>query len=153
MKWLCVLTLMFPLVAFAQIPIPALPSIKSPGGSTIEVLNNTSVALSGNNYFIVRTNVTGKSKGFKLLGFITIKGASSSQAMARLYAKAEVQEGHPQALANVIHERSSMYLILFSIPKAKIRADLIEFREPPGANVARTPGDPSPRTRVREEEK
>ena len=129
MKWLCGLALVFPVFAVAQIPLPTLPALK-PGGSTIEVLNNTSVALSGNNYFIVRTNVTGRSKGFKLLGFITIKGASSSEAMARLYAKAQIQEGRPQALANIIHERSSTYLILFSIPKAKVRADLIEFITP-----------------------
>lgn len=130
MKWILGIALLLPALAHAQLPIPLLTDVLKPGGGSAEVLNNTIVGLNGNNYHIVQTNVFGRSRGFKLLGFITIKGASYHQAMSRLYGRAQVQEGRPQALANVVHERSSAYLILFSIPKIYVRADLVEFTAP-----------------------
>ena len=72
-----------------------------------------------------------KSGGFKLLGFITIRSPSYVQAMSRLYSKAGVVEGRAQALANVVYETGGMNLILFSLPKIRVRADLVEFTGPP----------------------
>jgi len=71
--------------------------------------------------------VVGSSKGFKLLGFITIYPATLNKAISRLYAKAQAQEGRPETLANLIVERTAIYVILFSIPQVTTRADLVEF--------------------------
>ena len=119
--------LLFPFTAAAQLPFPALPDWMKPSQSSADVLNSTHVTLMENNFRIIETNVIGKSRGFKLFGFITFKSASHTKAMSRLYEKAQVEPGHPQALANVVRESSSTYLILFSLPKVTIRADLIEF--------------------------
>jgi hypothetical protein len=121
--------LFFPLLAVAQFPVPLTPDWLKQGSSSAEVLNSTHVTLMENNFRIVQTNVIGKSRGFKLLGLITIKPCSHTRAMSELYSKAQVQPGRPQALANVVRENGSTYLILFSLPKVTIRADLIEFTE------------------------
>jgi len=72
----------------------------------------------------------GQCKGFSLLGIITLVPARFSMAMDRLYAQAEMQPGRPQTLANLVVERSSTYLILYSIPRVSIRADVVEFVPP-----------------------
>ncbi|HTD66884.1 MAG TPA: DUF6567 family protein [Candidatus Limnocylindria bacterium] len=117
----------FPLAVLAQLPIPLTPDWLKPASSSAQILSSTHVTLTGNNFRIVETNVIGKSRGFKLLGLITLKPVSYTRAMSRLYDQAQVEPGRPQALANVVHESSSIYLILFSLPKITIRADLIEF--------------------------
>jgi hypothetical protein len=116
-----------PLAAKAQLPIPILPDWLRAGQAERGVLSQTHVTLTGNNYTIVQQNVTGRSRGFKLLGLFSFRGASYTEAMSRLAEKAQLQNGHPQAYANVIHESTSSNFILFSIPKVTIRADIIEF--------------------------
>lgn len=122
-----IVVLLFPWLAAAQLPIPLTPDWLKQGSSSAEVLHSTHVTLTENNFRIVQTNVIGKSRGFKLLGLITIKPASHTRAMSELYGKAQVEPGRPQALANVVRESGSTYLLLFSLPKVTIRADLIEF--------------------------
>ena len=95
------------------------------------VLHTTQVSLTGNNYRVLQTNLIARSRGFKLLGFITIKSASYVQAMSRLCAQAQIQEGRPQVFANVVYETGGPNLILFSIPRIRIRADVIEFNRQP----------------------
>jgi hypothetical protein len=56
--------------------------------------------------------------------------------MDRLYGHAEVRPGAAQTLANVVVERSSTYLILYSIPRVSIRADVVEFVRPSTTNLA-----------------
>jgi hypothetical protein len=129
MRHFYAVVLFFPLLAFGQLPIPITPDWLKQGSSSAEVLNSTHVTLMEDNFRIVQTNVIGKSRGFKLLGLITIKPASNTRAMSDLYGKAQVEPGRPQALANVVRESGSTYLILFSLPKVTIRADLIEFTE------------------------
>ena len=127
MKYLFAALLLCALTATAQLPVPITPDWLKQTPSASEVLNSTHVTLMENNYRIVRTNIIGKSRGFKLLGLITIKPASTTRAMSQLYGKAQVEPGKPQALANVVRESGSTYLILFSLPKVTISADLIEF--------------------------
>ena len=98
----------------------------APTGS-VEVHSQTSVKLQEGNFVTVRTNAVGSSKGFKLLGFITLYPATLNKAMNRLYANAEAQQGRPQTLVHLIIERSGIYVILFSIPQVTARADLVEF--------------------------
>ena len=95
--------------------------------ASVEIHSQTSIKLQEGNFVTVRTNVVGSSKGFKLLGFITLYPATLNKAMNRLYADAEVQHGRPQTLAHLIVEHSGIYVILFSIPQVTARADLVEF--------------------------
>jgi hypothetical protein len=93
----------------------------------LEIHTQTEVKLQEGNFITVRTNVFGSSEGFKLLGFITFRPATLGEAMNRLYADAEVEHGRPQTLVHLIVEHSGIYVILFSIPKVTVRADLVEF--------------------------
>ena len=92
--------------------------------------SGTQVDLTRNNYRVIKPNAIGTSSGFRLLGFIPLASPRYTAAMSDLYRKAGVSEGGTaQALANVTEEHSSLYLILFSIPKLTVRADVIEFTE------------------------
>jgi len=90
---------------------------------------STSVDLAKSNYRIIKSNAIGESSGFSLLGFIPLVPPTYTDAMSDLYGKAGISEGKAQALVNVTQERSMLYLILFSIPKLTVRADIIEFLE------------------------
>ena len=87
----------------------------------------THVDLSRGNYRVVHADVTGRSFGFSLLGFIPLWSPSYTTAMTSLYRAATLAEGKPQALINVVQERSLIYLIAFSVPSLTVRADIIEF--------------------------
>ena len=97
----------------------------------------TSVALAGNNYKLIKEGVTGTSSGFKLLGLIPITSPTHASAKASLYKSIGIPlTGKSVALANETEDRSSLYLILFSIPKITITADLVEFTDAaPGGNA------------------
>ena len=152
MKWIFTVLIFVPLGALAQLPIPITPDwLKSDKESG--VLHSTQVQLAGNNYRVLQTNIVAKSGGFKLLGIITIKSPSYVKAFSRLYAKAGIAEGQPQALANVVYETVGMNLIIFSLPKLRVRADLVEFTGLPefgteGPTAVRV--RERPRDRVRE---
>jgi hypothetical protein len=135
MKWVLMGLFFLPLATFAQLPLPISPDFLKGGDKQSGVLHSTQVGLDGNNYRIIQTNVTAVSKGFKILGLITIKSPSYVKAMSHLYTQTQIQEGRPQALANVVHETAGMNLILFSMPKIRVRADLIEFIGPVSTNV------------------
>ena len=99
------------------------------GGSTpLQVHEQTSVNLVQDNFVLVKTNVFGVSKGFSLLGIITIYPATLTKAINRMYASAQMHAGAPQTLAHLIIEHSGSYWILFGIPKVEVHADIIEFR-------------------------
>jgi len=88
----------------------------------------TSVVLQSNNYKTVRAGATGVSHGFSLLGFLPIVSPNYAAAKANLYQDLGTKvEGKSIALANQTEDRSSLWLILFSIPKIMITADVIEF--------------------------
>ncbi len=133
MKWIWGILMLVPGALFAQLPIPLTPDwLKSEKESGI--LHATHVQLTENNYRLVQTNLVAKSGGFKLLGFITIKSPSYVQAVGRLYARAQIKEGRSQALANLVYESGGLNLIVFSLPKIRVCADLIEFTSP-GSSV------------------
>ena len=93
----------------ATLPIS---SLLPPASSSVDLHSQTSVKLDQANFIVIKTNVVGQCKGFALLGFIGISPARFTTAMNQLYAKAEMQTGKPQSLANVVVERSSAYLVL-----------------------------------------
>jgi len=87
----------------------------------------TTVSLNQKNYRMVKPNVIGASYGFTLLGIIPMWRPNRTNAMSDCYAKLPDAEGRTITPANVLEERSSTYLILFSIPKVTVRTDFIEF--------------------------
>jgi len=122
--------------AFSTLPLVS--SLVPYGSANANFHTSTAVKLDQANFTTVKTNVVGGSKGFALLGLITLSPARFSTAMDRLYAQAEIHTGRPQTLANVVVERSSTYLILYSIPRVSIRADVVEFVAPSPASPPRT---------------
>ena len=107
--------------------LPLASMIGSPNASALEIHSSSEVRLQEANFIVTKTNVVGQSKGFSLLGILTLVPAKFTTAASRLYAEAEMQPGRPQTLANIVMEKDSAYFILFSIPRTAIRADVIEF--------------------------
>lgn len=90
----------------------------------------TSVVLQTNNYKTVRAGATGVSHGFSLFGFLPIVSPNYAAAKADLYKDLGGDVvGKSIALANQTEDRSSLWLILFSVPKIMITADVIEFTD------------------------
>jgi hypothetical protein len=88
----------------------------------------TAVDLKGKNYRMIQAGAEGESYGFRLLGILPFSSPSYAVARQDLYASVkEPLTGRAVALANQMEDRSSLYLILFSIPKVTITADVIEF--------------------------
>ena len=84
--------------------------------------------MRGNNYKIIKAGAKGQSSGFSLLGFIPILRPNYADAKSHLYkAVGEPLEGRSIALVNQTQDRSSLYLILFSIPRVTVTADIVEF--------------------------
>lgn len=88
----------------------------------------TDVQLNQKNYQLIKASAVGKSYGFYLLGFIPFDSPTYAAAKVDLYkSTGESLTGKAIALANQTEDRSTLYLILFSIPKVTITADVIEF--------------------------
>lgn len=116
----------FVLVAFALSSI----GCSSSQGDFRGQSTGTGVSLAENNYKIIKAGVKGESKGFKLLGLITFVSPNYAEAKADLYASVgESLVGRSAALANQTEDKSTFYVILFSIPKVTITADVIEFTQ------------------------
>ena len=109
--------------------LPALPALSGliPASSGTQILTTTTVNLSRKNFKIVKANAVGRSVGFSFLGLFSLKSPCYEEAITQLYRSANVSEGKSQALVNVMHEQTSTYFILFSLPKITVRADIIEF--------------------------
>lgn len=90
----------------------------------------TAVSLTGNNYTMIHAGATGESTGFRLLMFLPIVSPSYGDAKKDLYRSVgEPLEGRAIALANYTEDRSTMYLLLFSLPKLSVTADVVEFTD------------------------
>ena len=120
-------------------PVGSLISTPRSGSPPLQVHDQTIVKLEEGNFALVRTNVMGRSKGFSLLGFITIYPATLGKAVNRLYGAAQLRPGEPQFVANLIIEHSSSFWILFGIPRTEVHADIVEFRPAPPASVRGKP--------------
>jgi hypothetical protein len=95
------------------------------GGAT-----GTDVSLSQKNYKVIKAGATGTSYGFRLLMILPLGSPTYATAKQSLYQSVgEPLTGRAVALANQTEDRSSLYLILFSIPKVTITADVIEFTD------------------------
>jgi len=85
------------------------------------------IDLSKGNYSYVVADAVGSSMGISLFGFIPILRTSYIDAMSDLYKKAGMQKCGAYGVLNVYQEESSIYLIIVSIPRVRVRADIIEF--------------------------
>jgi hypothetical protein len=91
----------------------------------------TQVNLTHGNYKMIKAGAEGRSYGFRfLLGIIPITAPSTAAARADLYSSiGQPVNGRSVALVNVTEDRSTTWLILFSIPKIVITGDVVEFAE------------------------
>ena len=88
----------------------------------------TAVALNAKNYRLIKPGAMGTSHGFKLLGIFPLASPHHSTARSKLYASVDQPlTGKAVALTNELEDKSTLYLILFSVPKLTITADVIEF--------------------------
>ena len=88
----------------------------------------TAVALNGKNYRLIQPGALGKSYGFRLLGILPFASPHFATARADLYRSvSRPLTGKAVALANQLEDKSTLYLLLFSVPKLTITADVIEF--------------------------
>jgi hypothetical protein len=89
----------------------------------------TQVSLDRANYKVIKAGAEGRSYGFRfLLGIIPITAPSAADARADLYQNlGQPVNDKSVALVNVMEDRSTTWLILFSIPKLVITGDVVEF--------------------------
>lgn len=111
----------------AVAPFSSVVSTLVSPSDTSQILTTTELRLQQKNFLIVKPNVKGQSKGFALLGLITIVPAKFTKAMDRLNAQADLKPGSSRTLANLALEKDSTFFILFSMPRTAVRADVIEF--------------------------
>lgn len=103
----------------------------STGGGNMHQSTGTDVSLRSNNYKMIKAGATGESSGFYLLGFIPFASPNYADAKKNLYQSAgKSLEGRSIALANQTEDKSILYLILFSIPRLTLTADIVEFDGP-----------------------
>ena len=118
------------------------------GGSAgdMQQTTGTGVSLHGNNYRIVKADARGQSSGFYLLGIIPFAMPTYADAKADLYnSVGQKLEGRSIALANQTSDNSNLYLILFSVPRITITADVVEFTASPSeGSDGGTEGIPPP---------
>ncbi|MEN8189804.1 MAG: DUF6567 family protein [Thermodesulfobacteriota bacterium] len=101
-----------------------------PKGSRFDKTSGTSVNLEKDNYTMIKPAARGSSVGFKLFGLIPFKNPTYAEAKSDLYENVgEPLTGRSVALANQSEDSSTLYLILFSLPRLTLSADVIEFQE------------------------
>ena len=120
-----------------SVPLVAMLSVAlmlSAGCSSTRVENNassteTQIDLNHANYKMIKAGAEGRSYGFRLfLGIIPITAPNTAAARADLYSSVgESVNGKSVALINVTEDRSTTWLLLFSVPKLVITGDVVEF--------------------------
>ena len=116
------------------------------GCSSTRVENNASstqthIDLNHANYKMIKAGAEGRSYGFRLLlGIIPITAPNTATARADLYRNVgESVTGKSVALINVTEDRSTTWLLLFSIPKLVITGDVVEFTGEGGQTQSNQP--------------
>lgn len=112
---------------FVVLALVTLPVGCSTTNARYDTQHATRVDLTKANYTVIKAGAVGKSYGFRLLG-IPLFSPSYVKAMTDLRLEAPM-EGKSTTVANVVQEESSVWLLLFSIPKITITGDIIEFTD------------------------
>jgi hypothetical protein len=91
----------------------------------------TQVNLNRANYKMIKAGAEGRSYGFRfLLGIIPIAAPSTATARTDLYRNlGQSVDNKSVALVNVMENRSTTWLLLFSVPKLVITGDVVEFKD------------------------
>ena len=91
----------------------------------------TQVTLTHGNYKMVRAGAEGRSYGFRFfLGIIPITAPSTAAARADLYSSlGQSVNGRSVALINTTEDRSTTWLLLFSVTKIVLTGDVVEFAQ------------------------
>lgn len=100
--------------------------------------STTQTELSQANFRVLQSNARGHDRGFYLFGILPIVTPSYGDAMSDLRTHVETK-GKATALANVTEDSSMMFLLLFSLPRITITADVIEFLPDDDQQEAETP--------------
>ena len=105
----------------------------------------TQVNLTHANYKVVKAGAVGRSYGFRfLLGIIPIAAPSTAAAREDLYHNVgQPVNGKSIALVNVVEDRSTTWLLLFSIPKVVLTGDVVEFTQE-GSSEGQPVSTPAP---------
>lgn len=130
-------------IVISKLLTAAVLVVLAAGCSTTRVTNNasstqTQIDLNHANYKMIKAGAEGRSYGFRLLlGIIPITAPNTATARADLYKRVGDVNGKSVALINVTEDRSTTWLLLFSIPKLVITGDVVEFTGE-GNNQAQT---------------
>src|SRR5215469_14578348 len=108
----------------------------------------TDVSLTHGNYKMIKAGAEGKSYGFRfLLGIISITAPETADARTDLYKSVgQDLSGRSVALVNVVEDRSTTWLLLFSIPKITLTGDVVEFTQDNNAAAPVQPAVVQPAT-------
>jgi hypothetical protein len=103
---------------------------------------NTSIGLNQKNYVLLKSGAKGESSGFILL-FIPFFSPTYAEAKEQLYRSVGIDlTGKAVALANQTEDVSAFSLILFTIPKVTLTADVVEFVDSPQPSSFAVPPPP-----------
>jgi hypothetical protein len=120
------------LIIAATVAVTALSSGCASNHFDAASSTQTAVSLKERNFHLIKAGVVGTSHGFRLLGVLPFAGANETQARANLYKNlGQSLEGKSATLANTTYSHSTVYLILFSVPKVTVEADVIEYIDSP----------------------
>ncbi len=100
----------------------------APSRSAFPHQDSARVSLSQANFRVIKPNARGSDVGFNLFGFIPIVSPSAADATDQVMDQVQSHD-RAIALTNVAEERGTTYLVLFSLPRIEVRADIIEFIE------------------------
>jgi hypothetical protein len=121
-------------LTISWIAISSAALLATAGCASTRIENNvpstqTEVSLTHGNYKMIRAGAEGRSYGFRFfLGIIPIAAPSTAAARADLYQNVgQSVNGKSVALVNVTEDRSTTWLLLFSVPKIVITGDVVEF--------------------------
>lgn len=91
----------------------------------------TQINLTHGNYTMIKAGAIGRSYGFRfLLGIIPLAAPSTAAARADLYRSLDQPvNGKSIALINTVEDRSTTWLLLFSVPKLVVTGDVVQFAD------------------------
>lgn len=96
------------------------------------------ITVDSTDVHVICPRVTGKSQGYKILGFIPVRLASETEAVNNMYQDARNRGVTPEGKAchfiNHSVEHKANFRLLYSAPEVRASADLVEIL-PPGKGM------------------
>jgi hypothetical protein len=101
--------------------------------------NASSTNLGEANFRVARTGLRGEASCIYLFDLFALGDPGVATAAMEDLSRSAAGEGKPQALVNLAADILKSNWIVITIVRVKVRADLVEFREPPVREPARRP--------------